>query len=161
MLAATRPWTGRQWLGGVLLLVGIGATLMLAYVAGANKPPSQAVQVGLAALSILANTGASLTFNGVGRADPTHAQRSSGRLLLLARQAAGAKVTAEGTFESDANKNQLHTAMGMMSRDWSYIEDGLVEALEDWRVFHRYAVEQAEGSSDDRQYDGLGDDEND
>ena len=43
--------------------------------------------------------------------------------------------------------------MGMMSVHLSYIEDGLIGAVDDWRVFHPYAVEQAEGSTDDRSGD--------
>lgn len=144
-----RRWTGRQWLGGVLLLLGLGATVALAYVAGASNPPSQSVQVGLAALSILANSGATLTFSGIGRADPTHAQQSAARLIMLARQTAVARTAAETTFGGTSTKSELHTATGMMSVHLSYIEDGLVGAVEDWRVFHRHAVEQAEGSGDD------------
>lgn len=157
MLAQLRRWSGHQWIGGLLLTVGLGATIVLAYVAGANKPPSQSVQVGLAALSILANAGASLAFSRVGRADPTHAQQSAARLIALANQTMSARTAAETAFEGTGTEGELHTAMGMMSVHLSYIEDGLVGAVEDWRVFQRYAVEQAEGSTDDRQHDGSGD----
>lgn len=155
MLAAVRRLTWRQWLGGCLLLAGFGATIALAYVAGASKPPSQSVQVGLAALSILAGTGATITFSGVGRADPTHAQRSAARLFGLASQAANARTAAETAFSGNTTKADLHTTMGMMSVHFSYMEDGLVQAVEDWRVFHPFAVEQAEDIQD--RNDGSGD----
>jgi len=153
VLAAARRLTGRQWLGGLLLIVGLGATVALAFIAGAKKPPSQSVQVGLAALSILANAGASFAFSGVGRADPSHARQSAARLIRTATQAASARETAERAFEANLPKVALHSAMGMMSVHLSYIEDGLIGAVDDWRVFHPYAVEQAEGSTDDRSGD--------
>lgn len=156
MLAAIGRWTWRQWIGGALLAIGLGATVALAYFAGASKPPTQAAQVGLAALTILANAGASFVFSGLGRADPTHAQQSVARLVRLADRASGARLVAETNFTSNPTKGDLHAVIGQMSVHLSYLEDGLVEAVEDWRVFHPFAVRQAEDSQNHNNGAGSG-----
>jgi hypothetical protein len=39
--------------------------------------------------------------------------------------------------------------MGQLSVHLSYLEEGYIDAIEDWRVFHPDAVEKAERSEND------------
>ena len=84
-------------------------------------------------------------FSGQGRADPSHAQQSSARLFWLARRAKDAGARAQHLFEGAPTELELHAQMGVLSTEFSWLEDSLVLAIDDWRVFHAQAVEEAEG----------------
>jgi hypothetical protein len=143
-------FSGRQWLGTALLLVATGLTVLLAYLAGAKQAPSQAAQAELAALIIAAQLGAAWVFSGYGKADPSHAERSAARLFRLAQRARDCGHQTQELFEDRATqKHDLHAAMGIASTNFDWLQDGLIEAIGDWRVFHPRAVEQAEGNDDD------------
>jgi hypothetical protein len=43
----------------------------------------------------------------------------------------------------------MRQAMGQLSVHLSYLEEGYIDAIEDWRVFHPDAVEKAERSEND------------
>jgi hypothetical protein len=134
----------RQKAGVVLFAVGIGLTVVLALVSGAKQAPSQGTDVLLVLLIALTQGGAAWAFNGVGRADPTHAQQSARRLTWLARRASSAGQQAQAAFEGELEAARLTTELGIAATDFSWIEEGLVLAIEDWRVFHSQAVGDAE-----------------
>ena len=103
----------------------------------------------LALLAILAQLGSAWTFSGDGKADPGLAQRSVGRLFALGRRAEAARLATERLQSSSAGAPELRRHVDQLSVHLSYLEEGYVEAIEDWRIFHPYAVYQAEGSQND------------
>jgi len=136
----------RQLTGIVLFVLGIGLTALLAFMSGSRRPPSRASDAVLVILIALAQGGAAWAFSGFGRADPTHAQQSALRLFWLAHRAHGAGSRAQSAFENEAPIADLHTALGVIATEFSWMEDGLLLAIEDWRAFHKHAVDEAEGA---------------
>lgn len=130
-------------------MVGIGLTVILAYMSGAEEPPSAAKQAIVALLAILAQFGAVGVFSGEGKADPTLALRSVARLVNLATRANEAKRLAEAMQANDLPQDRLQKGAGQLSVHLSYLEEGYVNAVDDWRTFHPTAVELAEGRSVD------------
>lgn len=138
----------RQWAGGALAILGAGLTVLLAFLGNQQEPPPASTQAMIASLAILAQLGSAWTFAGHGKADPGLAQRSVARLVGLALRARASRLDAEMLQDGDANANALRSGIGELSVHLSYIEEGFVNAIEDWRVFHPYAVQQAERSRD-------------
>jgi len=128
--------------------VGFALTVLLAFVGGAHKPASQATDAVIVILITLSQGGAAWVFSGQGRADPSHAQQSAARLAWLARRAHAAGVRAQQSFEGLSTGDELHSQMGVLSTEFSWLEDGLVLAIGDWRVFHPRAVQEAEGEQE-------------
>lgn len=123
-------------LGGLLFLLGAGLTIVLAFLAGAKEPPSQATQALMVLLAILAQGGAARVFYGRGKADPSHAKRSTARLISLARRASQAEAIAQRLFEEKLPVGDLRQGLGILSTDLSWLQEGIIEAYEDWRIFH-------------------------
>lgn len=136
----------RQLVGVSLFGFGFGFTVLLAVLGGAHKPVSQATDAVIVIVITLTQGGATWAFSGLGKADPTHAQQSAARLLLLARRAHAAGVRAQQSFEGYCTETDFHAEIGILSTELSWLEDGLVLSLEDWRVFHAQAVHEAEGT---------------
>lgn len=66
------------------------------------------------------------------------------------RRAAEARQTAEVLFDSVVTPQQLRDGVGRLSSELSYIEEGFIEAIEDWSTFHPHIVrELREGMDDD------------
>jgi hypothetical protein len=91
----------------------------------------------------------SLAFSGVGKADPGLAERSVARLVGLAVRANLAKAMAEKCREANPGVSTMRQAMGELSVHLSYLEEGYINAIEDWRIFHSDVVEKAERSEND------------
>lgn len=144
MRALSDRLTPRQWWGGLLAVVGAGSTVLLALLGNQEEPPAASTQALIALLSILAQLGAAWIFSGYGKADPTLAQRSVGRLVKSAQNVNNAKLIAEALQQRGTTTTELRQGVGELSVHLSYIEEGYVEAIEDWRVFHPRAVERAE-----------------
>ncbi|GAB3055084.1 hypothetical protein GCM10027053_14860 [Intrasporangium mesophilum] len=148
-----RAWWGRlrtrQRLGGLLAVIGGGLTVLLAFLGNETEPPGASTQALIAFLAILAQLASAWAFSGDGKADPGLAQRSVGRLVGLAQRAEAARTAIE-TLQSANNvkAEQLRLALGQLSVHLSYIEEGYLDAVEDWRIFHPEAVQKAERSSD-------------
>lgn len=139
--ARLRP---RQRWGGALACIGAGLTVLLAFVGNEAEPPGASTQALIAFLAILAQLGSAWTFNGDGKADPGLAQSSVSRLVKLAQKANTARLIAEELHEKGATPSDTRRAMGQMSVHLSYLEEGYIDAIEDWRLFHPGAVEKAE-----------------
>lgn len=137
-------------LGAVLQVASITTTVILAISSSSTHPPGGATQALFVLIIAGTQIGSSFTFSGIGRADPTHARQSSKRLATLAAQVDRSRLRAEAAFEGDRSKADLHTEMGRLSAELSIFEDGLVGALEDWRVFHPSALPADEESHDGR-----------
>lgn len=130
---------------------GASLTMLLAFLGNQSEPPAASTQALIAFLAILAQLGSAWVFSGDGRADPGLAERSVARLVGLAQRASTARFATESLHSSAANVSELRRAVGQVSVHLSYLEEGYVEAIEDWRVFHPHAVQKAEegqGSDD-------------
>jgi hypothetical protein len=138
----------RTW-GVALQVLTVGFAVLLA-ILGGGKPPSTAtnalIVIGVAAAQI----GAAWAFSGEGKAHPALAERSVARLVGLASRARLAEARAQARFEETSRGQALHAEMGILSTEFSWISDGLVEAIEDWRTFHPKAVERAEARGNDQ-----------
>lgn len=148
-----RAWWGklrpRQRWGGLLVIIGAGLTVVLAFLSNQTKPPAASTQALIALLAILAQLGSAWAFSGAGKADPGLAERSVGRLVGLATRASLARVMAEKSRETNPGVTVMRQAMGELSVHLSYLEEGYLDAIEDWRIFHPDAVEKAERSERD------------
>lgn len=130
--------------GGALAVAGAGLTVLLAFVGNLHEPPSASMQAVIAFFAIVAQLGGAWTFSGEGKADPTLAERSVARLVGLARRSASARQQAETLSRRGTATSDLRDGVGHLSLHLSYIEEGFVEAIEDWRAFHPRAVMSAE-----------------
>jgi len=139
----------RQRWGGALAAAGAGLTVLLAFLSNQTKPPAASTQALIALLAILAQLGSAWAFSGVGKADPGLAERSVARLVGLAVRASLAKAMAEKCRETNPGVSAMRQAMGELSVNLSYLEEGYLNAIEDWRIFHPDAVEKAERSEND------------
>jgi hypothetical protein len=137
--------TARQCAGALSAVVGVGLTILLAFLGNTTKPPSASTQALIALLAIFAQAGSVWIFSGNGRADPTLAQRSVARLVGLAERASAARLTAEALYNGRFSVSEARQVLGQISVHLSYLEEGYLNAIDDWRVFHPRAVEEAEG----------------
>lgn len=142
----------KRW-GSALALTGAVLTVLLAFLGNVDKPPSASTQALLAFLAILSQLGAAWTFSGEGKADPTLAERSVARLVRLAQRASGAKQQAEALTVRGTTAADLRDGMGHLSVHLSYLEDGYVDAINDWRTFHPTAVTAAENTVERKSVD--------
>jgi hypothetical protein len=147
---ALQAWWGTvsvraKW-GGFFALVGAGFTVALAFLGSAEKPPTASEQAVIALLAIFAQFGAAWTFSREGRADPAMAQRSVARLVRLAQRAQKARRQAEDLAVRGTPAPDLRDCVGYLSVHLSYLEEGYVEAIDDWRAFHPRAVDAAESA---------------
>lgn len=138
----------RQKVGGVLAAVGVALTVLLAILGSRDQPPSASIQGLIAFLAIVSQLGGTWAFSGEGRADPTLARRSVARLVGLANRSAAAREQAEALCQKTTSASELREGVCYLSVHLSYIEEGFVEAIEDWRAFHPHAVESAEFDQD-------------
>ena len=143
-----RSWlagiTPRQWSGAVLFLFGALITGFLAFRGSSTKPPSSSTQALISLLAIAAQAGAVWAFSGTGRADPGLAQRAVARLYGLAQRAARAREDLEALYEQEPPAAQVRKQIGGLSVTASFLEEGFVEAIEDWRIFHPQVVKEVE-----------------
>jgi hypothetical protein len=128
----------------MLAVVGAGLTVLLAFLGSVDEPPSASTQALIGFLAIMAQLGAAWVFSGEGKVDPTLAQRSVARLVRLARRAEGARREAELLAVKGIPAGHLREGVGHLSVHLSYLEEGYVDAIEDWRMFHPHAVDAAE-----------------
>lgn len=140
-----RTRTPRQWFGAALFAVGTLVTCLLAYLGNTETPPAASTQALTALLAILAQGGAVWAFSGVGRADPGLAYRAVARLYGLAQRSASARETLEAMYEDEPPVAQVRKQLGGLSVTLSFLEEGYIEAMEDWRTFHPAIVKEVEG----------------
>lgn len=139
----------RQRVGGALATLSALLTVLLAVLGSQVRPPSTSAQGLIASFAILAQIGSAWVFSGEGKADPGLAKRSVGRLLRLAGRTHAARRRIEALQESGASAADLRLAIRELSVHFSYLEDGYVQAVEDWAVFHPYVVQEAKREDDD------------
>jgi len=121
---------------GALVVVGFLLTTAIAVLGGV------ADTVVLLLLTLLAGVfqyaGAS-RFHSTGRADPTLARASVRRLFLLAGRASATRQEVETTYDR-GSPAEIKRQMGLVSAQLSFIEEGAVQAIQDWREFHSDAL---------------------
>jgi len=139
----------RQKWGGALAATGAGLTVLLAFLSSQTKPPAASTQALIALLAIIAQLGSAWAFGGVGKADPGLAERSVARLVGLAARASLAKSMAEKCREVNPGTPVMRQVVGELSVHLSYLEEGYLDAVDDWRIFHPDAVEKAERNDGD------------
>lgn len=138
-----RRLQARQRLGVASALAGAGLTVLLAFLSNGTKPPSAGTQALLALFAILAQLGSAWAFSSVGKADPGLAERSVAHLYGLATRAEFARLLAEKGNEGNLGAPAIRKVVGELSVHLSYLEEGYIQAIEDWRVFHPDAVRRA------------------
>jgi hypothetical protein len=148
-VAWIRRMPARQMVGIGLVAVGTALTVALAFVGGARKAATQEVDALLVLMIAVTQVGAAWAFNGIGRADPSLATRSAARLFWLARKAHSSGEKAQSVFEDGGDPNELKMRLGIAATDFSWLEEGLVQSVDDWRIFHEEAVGRAEGEQSD------------
>ncbi|NCT90136.1 hypothetical protein GXB85_04095 [Cellulomonas sp. APG4] len=134
---------------GALVALAFALTLAIALLGGT------ADTLVLLLLTLLAGVfqffGAS-RFHSAGRADPSLARASVRRLFSMAGRAYETRLSVEQCYETgtpgDAKKQ-----LGVVSAQLSFIEEGAVQAIEDWREFHDEALADIEEKRDDRHED--------
>ncbi|MBF6087186.1 hypothetical protein [Nocardia cyriacigeorgica] len=130
----------------VLTVLAIAIILVLAFLSGAEKPPSRSTNLLISLVAVLFQSAAAWMFNGVGRADPTHVQASARRVIAFGRQVAATRRAAEAAFEQENPRPtaaQYKTQMGILSAELSKYEDDAIGFVEDWRLVNEQAVERA------------------
>lgn len=148
------PWLRRRRIWGILLvLAGVGLTIVLTFLGNVDDPPSASNQALLALLAISAQIGAAWVFNGEGKPDPTMARRSVARLVRLATRVEGARLQAQAASGKGTAAADVREAVGLLSVHLSYIEEGVVESIDDWRAFYSEAVEEVEKTKRERSAD--------
>lgn len=150
-----RQWlhrrSARQALGAVLFTLGAGFTIGIAVAGNSEHPPSAGIQGFLALTAILSQGGAAWAFSAEGRADPGLATSAIGRLYRKGQQAGTARELVEHLYEHQPPVAEVRKHLGPLSVTLSSLEEGYVDAINDWRTFKPHIVEDIE--------DGNGDEE--
>lgn len=133
--------TARRWWGSVLLAASIVVTVLLGVLSGAEKQPSRSTSALLVIVASGFQLASVLLFSGIGRADPSLARAAVRRLIGMGLRARAARQFAESSFAS-GNAAELRSGVGRLSVDLSWLEEGLVEAAEDWQEFHADALKE-------------------
>jgi hypothetical protein len=139
----------RQRFGGALTVLAILMTLALAVLGSIRNPPGAGTQGLIALAAVCAQVGSVWIISTEGKAEPTMAQRAVGRLFRYGQHAAQARALAEGLSQKGVGAGDLRDGVRALNVHLSYLEEGYVESIEDWRVFHPRVVERAEGRSPD------------
>ncbi|MET7768204.1 hypothetical protein [Nocardia sp. NPDC005366] len=129
-----------------LTLLAVAIILLLAFLSGADKPPSRSTNLLISVVAVGCQFAAAWLFSAVGRADPTHVQASARRMIAFGRQVAVTKRAAEEMFEKENPRPsvmQFKTQMGILSAELSKYEDDAVGFIDDWRLVNEKAVERA------------------
>lgn len=144
-----RSWLRTYWrvlAGALLTLAGLGVVFLLAFLTGAEKPPSRSTNLSLALITTLFQFGAAWMFQGVGKAEPALVETSARRLTRLTVQAEQAEAWAQAALEKDnpkASQAELRAVLGQLSVSLSYLGEGTLDAANDWRHLHDGSVERA------------------
>lgn len=124
-----------------LLGAGIGFTVWLGVASASEEPVDQTT----AGLLVLVAGGFQLAgatvLHSVGKAEPSLARAAVRGLLLQVKRAQGAEEIAQVAFET-GTAAERRQALGTVSVHLSYLAEGAVNAIGDWREFHERAVER-------------------
>ncbi|GLW07865.1 hypothetical protein Misp01_29950 [Microtetraspora sp. NBRC 13810] len=130
------------------MLAGLGVTVYLGVLSGADQQPSQATSALLVVLAGIFQFAGAAKFNKIGKADPGLARAAVRRLIRMIRRANEARLIAEAAYEN-SDAAEIRKAMGRVSVELSYVEEGLTEAVDDWNEFHKDALRKLTGGRED------------
>jgi hypothetical protein len=141
--------TRQQLVAGSLVAIGFGLTLYLGVLQGATHQPSRATSALLVVLSGIFQFAGAAQFLKIGKADPALARAAVRRIINMTARTREARKAAELTFDV-GTAAECKKLLGRVSVELSWIEEGLVNAIDDWNEFHKIALrELVEGIEDD------------
>lgn len=132
--AARRLW------GSFFLVGALSVTVLLGVLSGADEEPSRSTSALLVLLAALFQFSSVLLFSGIGRADPGLARAAVRRLIRMGVRTNEARELAERSDSVSAT--ELRSWVGRLSVELSWIEEGLLDAVADWKEFHADALKQ-------------------
>lgn len=127
--------------GGILFLAGFGFTIYLGFLSGADKQPSRVTSALLVILAGIFQFWSAAQFNKIGKAEPGLARAAVRRLVTMAKRTQHARLLAEESYDG-SNATQIRRAMGRISVDLSWIEEGIIHSVQDWNEFHKDALSE-------------------
>lgn len=139
-LTSSVPWWKKSTThAATLVVLGFILTVVLAILGVQGKATEWPTFVLLTVLAGVFQVAGASKFHSAGRADPSLARASVRRLIALAARAHNSRIAAEASYEQ-GTPNESKKQMGVMSAELSFIEEGLIHAIEDWREFHGDAL---------------------
>lgn len=110
--------------------------------ASSASPPTGTENILLVVITSVLQIASAASFSGNGRADPSLARSAVRRLLSLTERTGVARRLAEqAEFGTPAHAKK---AMGTLSVQLSFIEEGIADAAKDWAEFHPEAIKKLE-----------------
>lgn len=140
----SRHW--RYVVAGGLFLASLASTVWLGVLGAGEEPVTRSAAGFLVLLAGGFQLSSAILVHSVGRADPGLARAAVRRLVRQAKRAAEAERLAQHVYET-GNAGELRKAMGTLSVHLSYLEEGALEAIEDWQEFHGQALQQVTGGT--------------
>lgn len=139
--ARVKGLTRRHVWASLLFVVGFGLTIALGVLAGADDPPSRSTSALLVVLAGVFQVASASQFHSIGRADPGLARAAVRRLIRMGTRAGDTRQAVEASFDKGSAAEQRRT-LGLVSVELSWIEEGILEAVEDWNEFHQDALKR-------------------
>lgn len=144
-------WWTRSWrwlrprlLPSVLLIVGVGLALFVAYRSQQPVPPTATEVAFLALSSSLLSIFAGSTFARIGRADPTLARSAVRRLLNVGRGMGSSISDLQTAVESEEGISLVHESIGRLTA----LLPEVLDATQDWKEVHPEAVREVLAEAD-------------
>jgi hypothetical protein len=141
--------TRQQVVAGALVLAGFGLTVYLGVLQGATHPPSRATSALLVVLAGIFQFAGAAQFQKIGKADPALARAAVRRIIKMTARTREVRKLTELTYDV-GTAAESKKALGRISVELSWLEEGLLSAIDDWNEFHYIALrELIEGIEDD------------
>jgi hypothetical protein len=129
----------RRALGSLLFAASLAVMVMLAFLGGADKPPTRAASGLLVVIAAMFQLLSASQFYAIGRADPGLARAAVRRIIHMGTRVGRARLAAEAAFES-GSAPMKHRLVGALSVELSWLEEELLESVKDWNEFHEGAL---------------------
>jgi len=119
--------------------VGVGLTVVLAFLSQEKEPPTAGTAAFFVFASALSTLAAATLYSRIGRADPRHARSAVRRLVTTGTELA--IVVEELEAARVANNIQALRAAVLASTGRLHASQlNLLDAIRDWEEFHREAL---------------------
>lgn len=128
--------------GITLTALSIFATVVLAWRGAADEPTRSEIAL-FALLASFLQLSAAWVFSRIGRVDLTHAGSSLRRLIGLADRAERATESAESARAKGIPAAQVRDVMNQLSVELSVLQEGCVDAANDWTAALPELIDQA------------------
>jgi hypothetical protein len=141
--------TRQQFVAGGLVAVGFGLTVYLGVLQGATQQPSRATSALLVVLAGIFQFAGAAQFQKIGKADPGLARAAVRRIIKMTARTREVRKLTELTYDV-GTATEARKALGRISVELSWIEEGLLNAVDDWNEFHTVALRDLiEGREDE------------